>query len=58
MDFRSALLTSGSQETGKEILESGKLADFIVLSEDRWKSGSAKVVLTLAGGRAVFERRP
>lgn len=51
------------EETRKGTLERGKLADFIVLSTDILKAPpreilSAKVTLTVLGGKVVHESRP
>jgi predicted amidohydrolase YtcJ len=45
------------QEREKGTLEPGKLADFVVLSGDLWRTGDAKVVMTVVGGRVVYEGR-
>jgi predicted amidohydrolase YtcJ len=50
------------QEKEKGTLEAGKLADFVVLSEDVFRIaperiGETKVVTTVMGGHVVFERK-
>jgi predicted amidohydrolase YtcJ len=54
---------AGFQEKDRGTLEAGKLADFVLLSRDVFdpkekdKIAQTKVLLTVVGGKVVFERR-